>query len=94
MKSDLKAMMITIMMIIMVAASSSSTGEDHGVVIATGVAPILDGVVAHGADQEVPGVEAQEVPGEEDLEEDQEAAALEVAAVDVEDVETDTDIYL
>ena len=93
--------MTIIMMTIMVVASSSSTGVDHGVVIATGVDPILDGVVVHGEDQEALGVITQEEdPGEEALEEEdpgEEAleavvAALVVAVVDVEDVETESDI--
>ena len=82
-------------MTIMVVASSSSTGVDHGVVIATGVDPIQDGVVAHGEDQEALGVITQEEdPGEEALEEALEAAvaALVVAVVDVEDAETESDI--
>jgi len=88
--------MTIIMMTIMVVASSSSTGVDHGVVIATGVDPIQDGVVAHGEDQEALGVITQEEdPGEEALEEEAleaAVAALVVAVVDVEDAETESDI--
>jgi len=86
------------MMTIMVVASSSSTGVDHGVVIATGVDPILDGVVVHGEDQEALGAITQEEdPGEAALEEEdpgEEALEAAVAAlvVAVVDVETESDI--
>ena len=96
--------MTIITMIIMVVASFSSTMADHGVVIATGAVHILDGVVAHGVDQEAPGEVTQEEDlGEEDLEaalvvavEAAMEAAMEatevVAVVDVEDAEADSDI--
>ena len=86
--------MTIIMMTIMVVASSSSTGVDHGVVIATGVDPILDGVVVHGEDQEALGVITQEEdPGEEALEEEEALeAAVAALVLDVEDAETESDI--